>query len=67
MANDKKREYGHNPIPAREEKGLQPIKPHPVLEDPSMTSGLQPVRPAPKNEGGAGTGGGEEKSGAGKE
>lgn len=60
MADGKDREYGHNPIRPRVEKGVQPIKPQPVLEDPAMTAGLQPVRPAPSNEGDSG--GGEKKS-----
>lgn len=69
MADGNDREYGHNPIrphrvvPTHEEKGLQPIAPRPVLEDPAMTTGLQPVRPTPPtSQGDPGSGGSGEKS-----
>lgn len=65
MADDKNREYGHNPVPPREEKGLQPIKP--VSDIPSgvgpKTAGLQPIPPArPTSEGDPGSGGSDKKS-----
>jgi hypothetical protein len=49
---DKPREYGHDPIPGRVEKGLQPI---PARPEPSglgpETAGLQPILPVtPVNE-----------------
>lgn len=74
MPDGKKRDYGHDPIPARVERGLQPVRPRPDGEVPGIetippsglgpgTAGLQPIPPARlTNQGDPGSDGGKKSS-----